>query len=33
MQKYLPGEATLFLLTYELDVTIEELWKKLGLID
>jgi glyoxylase-like metal-dependent hydrolase (beta-lactamase superfamily II) len=31
MQEYLPGEATLFLLDYELDVTIEELWKKLGL--
>lgn len=32
MQKYLPGEATLFLLDYELDVTIAELWKKLGLV-
>ncbi len=28
MQKYLPGEATLFLLDYELDVTIPEIWKK-----
>lgn len=29
MQKYLPGEATLFLLDYELDVTIAEFFQKL----
>ena len=33
MQEYLPNEATLFLLTYELDVTMAELWKKLDLIN
>jgi glyoxylase-like metal-dependent hydrolase (beta-lactamase superfamily II) len=27
MQEYLPGEATLFLLDYELDVTIPAVWK------
>lgn len=32
MQEYLPGEATLFLLDYELDVTIAELWERLGLV-
>jgi hypothetical protein len=29
MQAYLPGEATLFPLDYELEVTIPELWKEL----
>lgn len=29
MQAYLPGETTLFLLDYELDVTIPALWKEL----
>lgn len=32
MQKYLPNEATIFLLAYELGVTIEELWKKMEAI-
>lgn len=31
VQQYLPGEATLFLLDYELDVTIAEIWKYLAL--
>ena len=31
VQQYLPGEATLFLLDYELDVTIAEIWKDLAL--
>jgi glyoxylase-like metal-dependent hydrolase (beta-lactamase superfamily II) len=30
MQKYLPGEATLFLLDYELDVSIPALWNRLA---
>jgi hypothetical protein len=29
MKQYLPGDATLFLLAYELDVTIARLWEKL----
>ena len=29
MQKFLPGETTLFLLDYELDVSIPALWKEL----
>jgi len=28
VQKYLPGETTLFLLDYELEVTIPEVWKR-----
>ncbi|NIO79812.1 MAG: hypothetical protein GTN68_04575 [Candidatus Aminicenantes bacterium] len=28
VQKYLPGEATLFLLDYELEVTIQEMFQK-----
>ena len=31
MQQYLPGEATLFLLDYELDVTIAETMSDLAL--
>jgi glyoxylase-like metal-dependent hydrolase (beta-lactamase superfamily II) len=31
MQKYLPGEATLFLLDYELEISIPALWKRLRL--
>ena len=30
VEKYLPGETTLFLLDYELDVTIPEIWKREG---